>query len=272
MWFYPISTKSQVSSIFPQFKMLVEKRFQSTINALYSDNGGEFLGLKTYLSNHGISHYTTAPYTPQQNGVTERHHRHLVETGLTLLHNASLSLFYWPHAFQTAAYLINRQPTPLLQNQSPFEVLFRQQPNYLKLQKFGCLCYPLTKPYNTHKLQPKPIPCVFIGYSPTQNAYKCIDPLSSRIYLSKHVLFDKTQCPVSKTNPPDQLSSTRPPNHTHLFLKPNSCPVIPSLAPLVLASSSPTSTPPLEPSTSLDTVAASSASSPGITPSLSPYF
>jgi hypothetical protein len=193
MWFYPMSAKSQVSSIFPQFKMLVEKRFQSTTKALYSDNGGEFLKLKPYLSNHGISHYTTAPHTPQKNGVTERRPRHLVEIGLTLLHDASLPLSYWPHAFQIAAYLINRQPTPLLQNKSSFKVLFRQQPNYLKLQKFGCLCYPLTKPYNTHTLQPKSTPCVFIGYSPTQNAYKCIDPLTARIYVSKHVvLFDET--------------------------------------------------------------------------------
>jgi len=67
-----MSAKSQVSSIFPQFKMLVEKRFQSTTKALYSDNGGEFLKLKPYLSNHGISHYTTAPHTPPKNGVTER--------------------------------------------------------------------------------------------------------------------------------------------------------------------------------------------------------
>jgi len=122
-----MSAKSQVSSIFPQFKMLVEKRFQSTIKALYSDNGDKFLKLKPYLSNHGISHYTTAPHTPQQNGVIERRHRHFVETSLTFLHDASLPLSYWPHAFQTAAYLINRQPTPLLQNKSPFEVLFNNQ-------------------------------------------------------------------------------------------------------------------------------------------------
>jgi hypothetical protein len=88
--------------------------------------------------------------------------------------------------------------------------------------------------------------------------------------LSKHVLFDETQSLVSNDTPPGHLSSIRPPNHTHLLLKPNSCHVIPSSAPLVPATSSPISTPPLEPSTSLDAVAASSASSPGITPSLSP--
>jgi hypothetical protein len=28
-----------------------------------SDNGGEFIALKSYLSLHGIGHYTTAPHT-----------------------------------------------------------------------------------------------------------------------------------------------------------------------------------------------------------------
>ena len=105
--------------------------------------------------------------SPQQNGVSERRHHHLVETGLTLLHDASLPLSYWPHAFSMATYLINRQPTPFLHNKSPFEDFFHQPPNYLKLKKFGCLCFPLTKPYNTHKLQPKATPCFVVGYYPT---------------------------------------------------------------------------------------------------------
>ena len=88
--------------------------------------------------------------------------------------------------------------------------------------------------------------------------------------MSKHVLFDETQSLASKLNPPGHLSSTRPPNHTHQFLKPIPCPVIPFPAPLVPATSLPIFTPPLESSTSLDAVAASSASSPGITPSHSP--
>lgn len=83
-----------MSTIFPQFKTFVETRFSAKIKTLYSDNGGEFISLKPFLTLHGISHYTTAPYTPQQNGVFERRHRHLVETGLTLLSDASLPLSY----------------------------------------------------------------------------------------------------------------------------------------------------------------------------------
>lgn len=80
MWFYTLKTKSDVKTIFPQFKALVENRFQSKIKTLYSDNGGEYVGLKSFLTQHGISHFTTAPNTPQQNSVSERRHRHLVET------------------------------------------------------------------------------------------------------------------------------------------------------------------------------------------------
>ena len=152
IWFYPIVTKSGVSKNFPHFKRLVETRFQKSIKTLYSYNGGEFIALKSYLLLHGITHYTIAPHTPQQNGVSGRRHHHLVETGLTLLHDAHLDFSYWSYAFQIAFYLINRQPTPLLQEKSPFEVLFVQTPNYLKLKNFGCIWYPLTRPYNSNKL------------------------------------------------------------------------------------------------------------------------
>jgi IS30 family transposase len=151
-WFYPMATKSNVSTIFPHFKKFVENRFQKTIKTLYFDNGGEFITLKSYLLLHGISRYTTAPHTPQQNGVSKRHHRHLVETGLTLLHDANLDFLFWPYAFQIASYLINRQPTPLLQAKSPLEVFFSQPPNYFKLRKFRCICYSLTRPYNSNKM------------------------------------------------------------------------------------------------------------------------
>ena len=78
IWLYPMTHKSNVQTIFPQFRNLVENKFNTKIKSLYSDNGGEYIGLKSYLSIHGISHYTTAPHIPQQNGMSERRHCHLV--------------------------------------------------------------------------------------------------------------------------------------------------------------------------------------------------
>ncbi|CAL8165948.1 unnamed protein product [Prunus armeniaca] len=67
-------------------------------------------------------HLPTPP--PQHNGYAERRHRHIVETGLTLLHQASMPLLYWSYAFQAAVYLINRLPTLLLKSSSPYTSLF----------------------------------------------------------------------------------------------------------------------------------------------------
>uniref|UniRef100_A0A6N2KT27 Reverse transcriptase domain-containing protein n=1 Tax=Salix viminalis TaxID=40686 RepID=A0A6N2KT27_SALVM len=129
---------------------------------------------------------------------------------LTLFQDANLDFSYCPYAFQTTSYLINRQPTPLLHNKSPFEALFHQRPSYLKFKKFDCLCYPLTRPYNSNKMEPKSKACIFLGYSSTQNTYKCFDPHLQKFFISCHVLFDENgrHCnpsqpqskPVSQTN------------------------------------------------------------------------
>ncbi|KAG8487623.1 hypothetical protein CXB51_018130 [Gossypium anomalum] len=50
-----------------------------------------------------------------QNGVAEHKHRHIVETGLTLLAQANLPMKHWGHAFSSAVHLINRLPTSVLQ-------------------------------------------------------------------------------------------------------------------------------------------------------------
>ena len=45
------------------------------------------------------------------------------------------------------------------------------------------------------------MPCLFLGYSTTQSAYKCMDLNSSRIYLSRHVVFDESHFPFSTFAP-----------------------------------------------------------------------
>ena len=128
-----------------------------------------------------------------------------------MLHKASLSLKYWSHVFLTAAYLINRLPTPVLKHQTPFESLFQQLPNYDKLRAFGCICFHWLCPYFDHKLDKHSKPCVFIGYSNTHNAYKCLDLSSNCVYISHHVQFIEHQFPLASNTSPtdlDQVIST----------------------------------------------------------------
>ena len=166
--------------------------------------------MRSYLATHGISHLTTPPHTPELNGLSERKHRHIVETGLSLLSVANLSLTYWLQAFATSVFLINRMPTPILQNQSPIQKLFQTIPNYLKLRTFGCLCYPWWRPYAPNKLENRSLPCVFIGYSLTQNGYLCLEPVSGRVYVSRHVRFNETVFPYHSLTTPKPSPIPKP--------------------------------------------------------------
>ncbi|KAL4194514.1 hypothetical protein AMTRI_Chr05g69030 [Amborella trichopoda] len=51
------------------------------------------------------------PYTPEQNGVTERRNRTLVEMVRSMMGHAKLSLYFWEEAVLTASYILNRTPT-----------------------------------------------------------------------------------------------------------------------------------------------------------------
>ena len=91
-WLYPLKQKSETKNVFIRYKALVEKYFQLPLVTLYSDNGGEYETLKTYLAIDGISRLTTPPHTPQHNGYSERRHRHIVETFLSLLTHTNMPL------------------------------------------------------------------------------------------------------------------------------------------------------------------------------------
>ncbi|GJZ88716.1 zinc finger, CCHC-type containing protein [Tanacetum coccineum] len=58
----------------------------------------------------GIYHETTAPYTPQQNGVAERKNRALKEIVNDMLSYSGLSDGFWGEAMLTACYLLNMVP------------------------------------------------------------------------------------------------------------------------------------------------------------------
>ena len=95
---------------------------------------------------------------------------------------------------------INQMPTWILHSKSPFESLFHAPLNYNKLKTFGCLSYPWLCPYAQHKLDQRYKPCVFLRYSTTQSAYKCLDLSTNKIYLSYHVRFVEDVFLFSKDN------------------------------------------------------------------------
>lgn len=201
-WIYPFKYKHEVFAKFVAFKAYVENQFTTSLQVLRTDGGGEYGSneFSAFLTKHGIVHQLSCPHTPSQNGVAERKHRHLIEITIALLHQSSLPLSYWFDALATAVFLVNRLPSTTLHHNTPFEVLFHSLPDYSLFRVFGCPCFPWLRPYTAHKLQPRSIPCVFIGYHPSYKGYRCLDMSTGRVYISRHVRFFENVFPCAPSS------------------------------------------------------------------------
>ena len=83
---------------------------------------------------------------------------------------------------------------PLHHSTLLFHLFFNKEPDFRFLKTFGCACFPLLKPYYTHKLDFRSQECVFLGYSSSHKGNKCLSS-TGRIYISKDVLVNELMFP-----------------------------------------------------------------------------
>lgn len=220
VWIYFLKYKSDVESVFLQFQKHVETMLNSKIRSVQSDWGGEYHRLHNYFKSTGIEHRISCPHTHQQNGIAERKHRHIVDTGLTLLAQSNMPLSYWDEAFNTACFLINRMPTRTIQQDTPLHKLFNKNPDYLTLRVFGCACWPNLRPYNNKKLSFRTTKCVFLGYSSSHKGYKCLDRSTGRIHISRDVIFDENLFPFNESKSPAKIKHSHQPALLPVLINP----------------------------------------------------
>lgn len=162
------------------------------IKCIRSDNAfelGSGTTQSTYFLAKGIIHQTSCVGVPQQNGVVERKHKHLLETARALLFQSNLHVSFWGDCVLTATHLINLFPTSILDNKTPFEILFAKPPTYSHLRSFGCLCYASTIKNGRDKFQPRAAPCIFIRYPIGKKAYKLYNLATKTVVISRDVIF-----------------------------------------------------------------------------------
>ena len=190
-WITLLQSKDRVLEAFKNFQNYITNHFNVKIKILRSDNGGEYTStaFKQHLASHGIIQQTSCPYTPQQNGVAERKNRHLMEVARSMMFHTNVPKRFWGDAVVTATYLINRTPTRVLFDATPYEVLNKSRPSIDHLRVFGCVCFVLIPGELRNKLEAKSTKAMFIGYSTHQKGYKCYVPETRRVLVSRDVKF-----------------------------------------------------------------------------------
>ena len=116
----------------------------------------------------------------------------LLEKTRALMFHSNVPKKFWSQGVLTAAYLINRLPSKILNFKSLYEVLKDRQINLSHLRVFGCTCFVHIQVPNRDKLDPRAAKCVFLGYSSTQKGYKCYNPTTRKIVVSRDMKFEET--------------------------------------------------------------------------------
>lgn len=200
---YFLKNKMDIKSVFKKFKEEVENELERKIKTLRSDNGKEFCNkdFSDFLAASGIKHQTSSPYTPEQNGLAERMNRSLVERAKSMLFEAKLQKSFWAEAVATAAYVINRSPSRVLAEVTPFEKWTGKKPNLSHLKIFGTKAMVHVPKQNRQKWDSKSRELIFVGYCDNTKGYRLYDQVSKKIVISRDVIFVENTKDIENTAP-----------------------------------------------------------------------
>ncbi|GKA34539.1 retrovirus-related pol polyprotein from transposon TNT 1-94 [Tanacetum coccineum] len=192
-WVRFLRTKDETPEAIKKFIVMTQRALNATVRYVRTDNGTEFVNktLTKFYESVGITHNTSVPRSPQQNGVVERRNRTLMEAARTMLIFAKAPLFLWAEVVATACYTLNRSLVHTLHGKTYYELLKGKKPELKYFRVFGSLCYPTNDYDDVGKLKAKADIGIFVGYAPTKKAYRIFNKRTRKIQETVHVTFDE---------------------------------------------------------------------------------
>nr|GEY00119.1 hypothetical protein [Tanacetum cinerariifolium] len=185
-----LASKDDTPSILKTFIIGLENLLSLKVKIIRCDNGTKFKNsnLNQLCEVKGIKREFGVPRTPQQNGITERKNRTLIEVVRTLLADLLLSIPFWAEAVNTACYVQNKVFVTKPHNKTLYELLHGRLPR--KVDE-GFL----------------------VGYSVCSKAFKVFNSRTRIVQETLHVNFMENKPNVAGSGPAwlfyiDSLSQT----------------------------------------------------------------
>ncbi|GJX20427.1 putative ribonuclease H-like domain-containing protein [Tanacetum coccineum] len=190
-WVFFLAFKDETSGILQTFIRQIENQLSHRVKIIRSDNGTEFKNryMLEFCGNKGIKQEYSNARTPQQNGVTERMNRTLIEAARTMLADSLLPTTFWAEAVSTACYIFNRVRVTKPQNKTPYELLFGHKPIISYIRPFGCHVTILDTLSVLGKFDGKSDEGFLVGYSLNSKAYRVYNLVTKRVEVNLHVNF-----------------------------------------------------------------------------------
>ncbi|CAA0819557.1 Uncharacterized mitochondrial protein AtMg00710, partial [Striga hermonthica] len=173
-YLYLLRSKDEAVEVFKIYKTEVENQLGKRIKIIRSARGGEYVApFEQICSEYGIIHQTTAPYSPQSNGVAERKNRTLKEMMNAMLINLGLPRNMWGEAVLTKNHILNKIP-PKGKEETPYEMWKDRKSSFKYLKVWGCLAKVSVPEPKQMRIGPKTVDCVFIGYAYNSTVYRLL--------------------------------------------------------------------------------------------------
>jgi hypothetical protein len=107
-----------------------------------------------------------------------------------MLNEKNLPNYFWVEAVATVVYIMNRTLAAAVHGMTPEEKFTSKKHDVSHLRVFGCIAYVYGPDEKRSKLDPKAEKCIFIGYSSKQKGYRCFNPSTQKLQVSRDV-FDE---------------------------------------------------------------------------------
>lgn len=156
-----------------------------------SDRGGEYTDedVQSYLRSNGIVSQLTVARCPQQNGISERKNRTLLEAIRTMLFTRNLPKHLWGEALHHANNTFNNIPRES-NSKSPKEIFFNDSFDYPFIE-FGAPVYYTTNSHDRSKLAERGAPGIYLGVDQSSKGFRIFT--NGKIRVERHVKFLKEQ-------------------------------------------------------------------------------
>ena len=128
------------------------------------------------LKDIGAEGSTSCARTPQQNGISEKTNRTLLDLSRTCLLESGLHQKLWAESINFCNQILNVITTHKVENKSPFEIIYGRKPYLGHIQPFGSKCCILDQTPNKEKMEPRSIDGILVGLNDGVLGYRVLIP------------------------------------------------------------------------------------------------